>query len=77
MPEAAPASAVVTVDQVYQLLEQKDRLTSFSGPLSAKSGKAAEIMDLSGMQEARSKIAEAKGRDQVSGYLAAFLFVPC
>ncbi|KAK7598514.1 hypothetical protein V3481_000140 [Fusarium oxysporum f. sp. vasinfectum] len=77
MPEAAPASAVVTVDQVYQLLEQKDRLLTFSGPLSAKSDKAAEIMDLSGMQEARSKIAEAKGRDQVSGYLAAFLFVPC
>ncbi|SCO78686.1 uncharacterized protein FRV6_02899 [Fusarium oxysporum] len=65
MLEAAPASAVVTVDQVYQLLEQKDRLLTFSGPLSAKSDKAAEIMDLSGMQEARSKIAEAKGRDQI------------
>ncbi|KAF9770538.1 hypothetical protein IL306_011901 [Fusarium sp. DS 682] len=60
-----PTSGVVTVDQVYRLLEQKDKYLSFSGPLSPKSGKQAEIMDLPGMQEARSKIAVAKGRDQI------------
>ncbi|KAF5690645.1 serine threonine kinase [Fusarium denticulatum] len=62
---SAPTNAVVTVDQVYQLLEQKDRLLLFSGPLGAKADKGAEIMDLPGMEEARSKIAEAKGRDQI------------
>ncbi|KAF4498672.1 serine threonine kinase [Fusarium agapanthi] len=62
---SAPTNSGVAVDQVYQLLEQKDRLLLFSGPLGAKADKGAEIMDLPGMQEARSKIAEAKGRDQI------------
>ncbi|KAF5549962.1 serine threonine kinase [Fusarium napiforme] len=61
----APTNTVVTVDQVYQLLEQKDRLFAFSSSLGAKADKGAEIMDLPGMQEARSKIAEARGRDQI------------
>ncbi|CCT63239.1 uncharacterized protein FFUJ_00135 [Fusarium fujikuroi IMI 58289] len=65
IPETANTSAVVTVDQVYQLLEQKDRLLHFPGPLGAKADKVAEIMDLLGMQEARSKISETKGRDQI------------
>ncbi|KAF4340252.1 serine threonine kinase [Fusarium beomiforme] len=36
-----------------------------TGPLGAKSDIQAEIIDLPGMLEARSKIAEAKGRDQI------------
>ncbi|KLP16177.1 uncharacterized protein LW94_10633 [Fusarium fujikuroi] len=63
--ETANTSALVTVDQFYQLLEQKDRLLHFPGPRGAKADKGAEIMDLPGMQEARSKISETKGRDQI------------
>ncbi|CVK84426.1 uncharacterized protein FPRN_01950 [Fusarium proliferatum] len=68
LPIATPTPAVtlVTVNQVYQLLEQKDRVLPFPGSLGAKADKGAEIMDLPGMREARSKISETKGRDQAS-----------
>ncbi|KAF4962252.1 hypothetical protein FSARC_9641 [Fusarium sarcochroum] len=56
---------MVTVEKVYSMLEEKDKMFPFANPLGAKSAKSAEIMDLPGMQEARSKIEERQGRDQI------------
>ncbi|KAF5971616.1 serine/threonine protein kinase [Fusarium bulbicola] len=59
--EETPTNTLVTVDQIYQLLKQKDRVSLFFSQFNA----VAEIKDLPGMQEAYSKYAEAKERDQI------------
>lgn len=59
-PKSPPAVVKVTVDEVYQMME-KPSLSSFS----VRSDKAKEIMKLPGMEEARIKIAMARGRDQI------------
>ncbi|KAF4439105.1 serine/threonine protein kinase [Fusarium austroafricanum] len=60
-----PTEAPVTVDQVYPMLEAKDSFNLFNGTTSPKTVKGSDIMSLRGMQEARSKIGEFKGRDQI------------
>lgn len=44
---------------------EKTSLSSFPTPLGMRSDKAKEIMKLPGMEEARIKIAMARGRDQI------------
>lgn len=59
-PNSPPVITKVTVDDVYRMME-KPSLSSFS----MRSDKSKEIMKLPGMEEARIKIAMARGRDQV------------
>ncbi|KAF4982069.1 hypothetical protein FDECE_17584 [Fusarium decemcellulare] len=59
-----PQSKVVSVDKVHSLLEKKKRY-SLNRALDKIQGKQPEAMDLLGMQEARSRIKERKGRDQI------------
>ncbi|KLO81247.1 uncharacterized protein LW93_4821 [Fusarium fujikuroi] len=63
-PKSPPAVTKVTVNEVYQMME-KTSLSSFPTPLGMRSDKAKEIMKLPGMEEARIKIAMARGRDQI------------
>jgi hypothetical protein len=65
-PNPGPASTMVTVDMVYPMLEEKDSFNPFMNPLNTRAEKSSKIMDLPGMMEARSKIQERMGRDQVS-----------
>ncbi|KAI3575843.1 kinase-like domain-containing protein [Fusarium oxysporum f. sp. albedinis] len=63
-PKSPPAVTKVTVDEVYRIME-KTSLSSFPTSISMRSDKAKEIMKLPGMEEARIKIAMARGRDQI------------
>ncbi|KAM0259151.1 hypothetical protein ACHAPA_010885 [Fusarium lateritium] len=64
-PRSAPASTMVTVDMVYPMLEDKDSFNPFKSPFNTRAEKSLEIMELPGMMEARSKIEELTGRDQI------------
>jgi hypothetical protein len=61
-----PDPGPVTVDMVYPMLEEKDSFNPFMNPLNTRAEKSLKIMDLPGIGEARSKIEERMGRDQVS-----------
>ncbi|KAF5964031.1 serine/threonine protein kinase [Fusarium bulbicola] len=63
-PKSSLAVTKVTVDEVHQMME-KPSLSSFASSIGMVPGKAKEIMGLPGMEEARIKIAMAKGRDQI------------
>lgn len=65
-PNPEPANKMVTVDMVYPMLEEKDSFNPFMNPLNTRAEKSSRIMDLPGLMEARSKIEERMGRDQVS-----------
>ncbi|KAJ3526325.1 hypothetical protein NM208_g11246 [Fusarium decemcellulare] len=58
---------LVSVDRVYGILEKKNNPISIfrNMAMGRLQGKQPEAMDLTGMQEARSKIKERKGRDQI------------
>jgi serine/threonine protein kinase len=56
---------VVTVKEVYPMIVGGNHRFHISRLLGAGRSKADEIMNLPGMQEARSKISENNGRDQV------------
>ncbi|KIL87932.1 hypothetical protein FAVG1_08814 [Fusarium avenaceum] len=60
-----PASTMVTVDMVYQMLEEKDSFNPFMNPINTRAERSSKIMDLPGLMEARSKIGETMGRDQI------------
>ncbi|KAF5628942.1 serine threonine kinase [Fusarium sp. NRRL 52700] len=55
---------VVPVDMVYQMIVEKNR-RRFGRLLGVSPSKGDDIMSLPGMQEARSKISEINGRDQI------------
>ncbi|KAK6719667.1 hypothetical protein SNK05_002799 [Fusarium graminearum] len=61
-----PPERKVTVDMVYSILEKKDKLSSIVSSISTRADKLPDVMDLPGMEEARSKIRETRGRDQVA-----------
>ncbi|KAF6530420.1 hypothetical protein HZS61_001732 [Fusarium oxysporum f. sp. conglutinans] len=56
---------VVTVKQVYPMIVEKNSRFSLGRLFGADPSKSDEIMELHGMQEARSKISENNGRDQI------------
>lgn len=56
---------LVTVDEMYPMIVEKNR-RRLSRLLGVGPSPADQIMNLPGMQEARSKISENNGRDQVS-----------
>ncbi|EGU77538.1 hypothetical protein FOXB_11953 [Fusarium oxysporum f. sp. conglutinans Fo5176] len=56
---------VVTVKEVYKIIDDKNRRFHISRFLGTVPNKSDEIMDLPGMREARSKISENDGRDQI------------
>jgi hypothetical protein len=64
-PDPELSSTMVTVDTVYPMLEEKDSFNPFMNPLNTRAEKSSRIMDLPGLMEARSKIEERMGRDQV------------
>ncbi|KAF4999923.1 hypothetical protein FGRMN_2161 [Fusarium graminum] len=61
---SASWNRAITVDELYPMIAEKNR--GLIGRLfGASPNKADEIMNLRGMQEARSKISENDGRDQI------------
>ncbi|KAG5759530.1 hypothetical protein H9Q72_012345 [Fusarium xylarioides] len=62
-PKYPPTVVKVTVDEVYRMMEKTS--TSFPTSIGMRPDKAKEIMKLPGMEEARIKIAMARGRDQI------------
>ncbi|KAI1061174.1 hypothetical protein LB506_011616 [Fusarium annulatum] len=63
-PKSPPAVVKVTVDEVYRMME-KTSLSAFPTSIGMRPDKSKEIMKLPGMEEARIKIAVARGRDQI------------
>ncbi|KAF5633819.1 serine threonine kinase [Fusarium tjaetaba] len=63
-PNPPQAVVKVTVDEVYRMME-KTNISSFPTSIGMRPDKAKEIMKLPGMEEARIKIAMARGRDQI------------
>ena len=62
---ATPGQGHVSVDNVYEMLQKKHSRRSFIvNTLNRIQSKPAEIMGLPGMQEARIKLQNRKGRDQ-------------
>ncbi|KAM0494684.1 hypothetical protein ACHAP8_008554 [Fusarium lateritium] len=57
--------AKVTVEMVYPKLKTKDRTGSIIGSFNPRAVKPPDVMDFPGMMEARSKIDETQGRDQI------------
>lgn len=55
---------LLTVGLIYEMIEAKDK-SSRRGSLRTKSSKRDEILELPGIQEARSKIRETKGREHI------------
>ncbi|KAF5707991.1 serine threonine kinase [Fusarium mundagurra] len=55
---------LLTVGVIYEMIGAKDK-SSRRGSFRTKSSKRDEILELPGIQEARSKIRETKGRDQI------------
>ncbi|EWG35899.1 serine/threonine protein kinase [Fusarium verticillioides 7600] len=63
-PKSPLAVTKVTVNEVYRIIEKSSH-SSFTSSIGMRSDKAKEIMKLPGMEEARIKIAVARGRDQI------------
>ncbi|KAF5589677.1 serine threonine kinase [Fusarium pseudoanthophilum] len=55
---------ILTVGEIYAMIEAKDK-SSRRVSFRTKSSKRDEILELPGIQEARSKIRETKGREQI------------